>query len=113
MALAAGERREPLANNGSCWIPVHKEAHAVRSISQIVAQFKLNWLAEIDPAAIEIACVQQGCRWRDRVLTPVVTVQVFMLQILHGNTACTHLAKLAKLCFTGAAVSEPEPLRSY
>lgn len=75
----------------------------MRSVSQIVSQFKQNWLAEIDPAAIEFACVQHGCRWRDRVLTPVITVQVFMLQVLHGNTACTHLSKLAKLCFTGAA----------
>lgn len=75
----------------------------MRSVSQIVAQFKQNWLAEIDPEAIEFACVQHGCHWRDRVLTPVITVQVFMLQILHGNTACTHLSKLAKLCFTGAA----------
>lgn len=78
----------------------------MRSVSQIITQFKQNWLAEIDPAAIEFACVQQGCRWRERVLTPVVTVQVFMLQILHGNTACTHLSKLAKLCFTGAAYCE-------
>lgn len=75
----------------------------MRSVSQIVAQFKLNWLAEIDPSAIEFACVQNGCHWRDRVLTPIVTVQVFFLQVLHGNTACTHLAKLSKLCFTGAA----------
>ncbi|MCA9268634.1 MAG: transposase, partial [Planctomycetales bacterium] len=75
----------------------------MRSVSQIVAQFKQNWLAEIDPAAVESACVKHGCRWRDRVLTPVVTVQAFFLQVLHGNTACTHLSKLAKLCFTGAA----------
>ena len=75
----------------------------MRSVSQIVAQFKQNWLAEIDPAAIEFACRQHGCRWRHRVLTPVVTVQVFFLQVLHGNTACTHLSKLAKLCFTAAA----------
>jgi len=26
-----------------------------------------------------------------RVLTPVTTVQLFLLQILHGNTACSHL----------------------
>lgn len=75
----------------------------MHSVSQIVQRFKQNWLAEIDPAAIEHACRMHGCRWRDRVLTPVVTVQVFLLQVLHGNTACTHLSKLANLCFTGAA----------
>ena len=37
------------------------------------------------------------------MLTPVVTVQVFLLQILHGNTACAHLPRLARLRFTVAA----------
>ncbi|MEO8165055.1 MAG: transposase [Betaproteobacteria bacterium] len=37
------------------------------------------------------------------MLNPIVTVQVFFLQILHGNTACTHLPHLANLCFTAAA----------
>jgi hypothetical protein len=84
-------------------ILVHKEAHAVRSISQIVRQFKQNWLAEIDAASIEHACAKHDCRWRDRVLSPVVTVQVFFLQVLHGNTACTHLSKLSRICFSAAA----------
>ncbi len=75
----------------------------MHSLSQIVTHFKQNWLAEIDPAAIEHACRLHGCRWRHRVLTPLVTVQVFLLQVLHGNTACTHLSKLAQLCFSGAA----------
>jgi IS4 transposase len=75
----------------------------MRSISQIVQQFQQNWLAEIEPAAIEHACRMHGCRWRDRVLTPMVTVQVFLLQVLHGNTACTHLSKLSNLCFSAAA----------
>lgn len=57
----------------------------MRSISQIVEQFKENWLAEIDPAAIEQACRENGCRWRDRGFTPVVTVQVFLLQVRRGK----------------------------
>jgi hypothetical protein len=41
--------------------------------------------------------------WRQSTLNPIVTVQVFFLQILYGNTACTHLPRLANLCFTAAA----------
>jgi hypothetical protein len=41
--------------------------------------------------------------WRDRVLTPVTTMQLFLLQILHGNTACSHLPHLSGLRFSAAA----------
>jgi hypothetical protein len=41
--------------------------------------------------------------WRDRLLTPVTTMQLFLLQILHGNTACSHLPHLSGLRFTAAA----------
>jgi hypothetical protein len=37
------------------------------------------------------------------VLTPVTTVQLFLLQILHGNTACRHLPHLSGLRFSAAA----------
>ena len=41
--------------------------------------------------------------WRETVLQPIVTIQLFFLQILHGNTACEHLRHLAQMTFTGAA----------
>lgn len=49
--------------------------------------------------------VDQQCRacghvWRERVLTPLVTLRLFLLQVLHGNTSITHLRQLAGLCFT-------------
>lgn len=36
-----------------------------------------------------------GCRWRKRVLDPVLTVQLFILQVLHFNTSLTHMRHLA------------------
>ena len=75
----------------------------MRSITDIVRHFKENWTNELCPDAIERACREQGMKWRQSTLNPIVTVQVFFLQILHGNTACTHLPRLAKLCFTAAA----------
>jgi hypothetical protein len=40
--------------------------------------------------------------WRDRVLTPVTTMQLFLLQILHGHTACSHLPHLLGLWASAA-----------
>ena len=42
-------------------------------------------------------------RWRERELGPAETVWAFLLQVLHGNTACAHVVRLAQLSCTGAA----------
>jgi hypothetical protein len=44
-----------------------------------------------------------GWQWRKRVLSPVVMVHLLILQILHCNTAYTHLPRASKLSFTAAA----------
>jgi len=38
-----------------------------------------------------------GHVWRDRVLDPANTLALFVLQILHGNTAISHLRHLSKI----------------
>jgi len=75
----------------------------MRSITEIVDRFKQNWTGELSSAAVAQACRDAGMTWHDSTLTPIVTVQVFFLQILHGNTACEHLSHLAGLSFTAAA----------
>src|SRR5918996_3967144 len=60
-----------------------------------------DWATQLQPDAILAACQEAGyTSWRDRVLTPVTTLQLFLLQILHGNTACSHLPHLAGLRFS-------------
>ena len=44
--------------------------------------------------------------WRQTVLTPIATIKIFLLQVLHGNTACVRLRHLAHMRFTGAAYCE-------
>ena len=44
-----------------------------------------------------------GWQWRKRVLSPVVMVHLLIVQILHCNTAYTHLPRASKLSFTAAA----------
>lgn len=75
----------------------------MRSISEIVRQFKLQWTQQLNAEAIVTACRDAQMVWLDSTLNPVVTIQIFFLQILHGNTACDHLPHLARLSFTAAA----------
>src|SRR5437588_8049839 len=55
---------------------------------------------------IRHVCDCLGHVWRERVLDPVTTIHVFLLQILHGNTACTALSRLAGVPFTATAYCE-------
>ena len=79
----------------------------VPSITTILQRFTGEWATLLQPDAILAVCGEIGyTAWRDRVLTPVTTVQLFLLQILHGNTACSHLPHLSGLRFTAAAYGQ-------
>ena len=73
------------------------------NISEIVGQFKTDVAKALSAETIGKICDYLGYTWRQRVLDPVTTVHVFLLQILHGNTACTAMSRLAGVSFTGAA----------
>ena len=63
------------------------------SIPQIVGQFKADVGKTLAAETITKICNYLGYHWRQRRLDPPTTVQVFLLQILHGNTACTALSR--------------------
>jgi hypothetical protein len=73
------------------------------TIPQILRQFKADVAGALSPETIVKICGYLGYTCRERILTPVATVHVFLIQILHGNTACTALSRLAGLAFTGGA----------
>jgi hypothetical protein len=73
------------------------------NIPEIVGQFKANVATALSAAAIVKICGDLNYTWRDRVLDPVTTVHVFLLQILHGNTACSAMSRLAGVAFTATA----------
>jgi hypothetical protein len=73
------------------------------SIAEVIRQFKEDWTRQFEDEAILAACRQAGVKWRDRLLTPVYVVKLFLLQILFGNTACEHVPRLAGKAFTGEA----------
>ena len=49
----------------------------------------------LPPSSIVDAATAAGHRWRKRLLDPVLTVQLFVLQVLNFNTSLTHLTLLA------------------
>jgi hypothetical protein len=89
----------------------------VPSISTILRRFTGEWALLLQPEAMLTVCREIGyTTWRDRLLTPVTTTQLFLLQILHGNTACSHLPHLSGLRFSAAAYCQARarlPLRFF
>jgi DDE family transposase len=78
----------------------------VTSILRAVAQIKADVSQHLQAARIEQICRELGHGWRDRVLPPAVTVHAFLLQVLHGNTACDHVPYLMGGSFTGDAYGQ-------
>jgi hypothetical protein len=89
----------------------------VPNITTILQRFTGEWAMLLQPEAILAVCREIGyTTWRDRVLTPVTTMQLFLWQILHGNTACSHLPHLSGLRFTAAAYCQARarlPIRFF
>ena len=89
----------------------------VPNITMILQRFTGEWAMLLQPDAILTVCREIGyTAWRDRLLTPVTTMQLFLLQVLHGNTACSHLPHLSGLRFTAAAYCQARarlPLRFF
>jgi hypothetical protein len=73
------------------------------TIAQVVRQFKADVGQALCASTILKVCGDLGHNFRERILDPVVTIHVFMLQILHGNIACAALGRLAGLTFTAGA----------
>src|SRR5215212_10992133 len=73
------------------------------TLTQVVKQCQQDWTRQLEPEAILTACRDVAYRWRERTLDPVTTIQLFFVQILHGNTACTHLRHLTTCPVTASA----------
>jgi hypothetical protein len=74
-----------------------------RSILAAVQRIKAEVSHWLTPESIRDLCKTLGYTWRQRVLDPVTTVHLFLLQVLHGNTACSHVPRLGGVSCTGEA----------
>ena len=76
----------------------------VPRITTILQRFTGEWATRLHPDAMLAVCSAMGyTAWRSRVLTPVTPIQLFLLQSLHGHTACSHLPHLSGLRCRAAA----------
>jgi IS4 transposase len=74
-----------------------------RSILAALRRIKGEIAQLLSPTLIRNVCQVIGHVWRERVLDPVTTVHLFVLQILHGNTACSQVPRLGAVDCTGEA----------
>ena len=85
-------------------------------ILPILERLRQDQSEHLAPEAIEAACRHEGYTWRRRLLDPVMTIYLFLLQILHGNTACSHVVHFGRWTFTDSAYCQARkrlPLRVY
>jgi hypothetical protein len=75
----------------------------VGTVTDALRHIKAEIAVLLDAPMILTLCREIGYHWRARLLDPVTTVHLFLLQILHGNTACTHLPHLVAQHFTASA----------
>ncbi len=69
----------------------------------ILRRLRQDVAAGLSPRAITDACQAVGHRWRQGPLNPVTTVYLFLLQVLHGNTACQHVVHFGGWAFSASA----------
>jgi len=72
------------------------------TISPVLQRIKSDLSEFLPDAMVEDACRQVGHVWRRRRLDPVLTLHLFILQVLHFNTALSHLRHLSKVPMTAA-----------
>ena len=76
-------------------------------VAHVLARLRREPLADCPLAGhVEQLCRACGHGWRDRLLTPAVTLRLFLLQVLHGNAAIAHLRQLSGLAFAPASYCE-------
>ena len=67
------------------------------NIIDAVATIKRDVAHSLGAESIKQACHAEKYAWRERQLGPVQTVHAFIIQVLNGNTACSHTVRLAGL----------------
>ena len=76
------------------------------SVPHALARIKDDVRAFVPDESVRDACRAAGHRWRERQLGPVETVHLFVLQVIHLNTAIRHLRHLAGRAVNAAAYCE-------
>lgn len=75
-----------------------------RRISTILKRLRQDIATPLGADFIHAACLAAGHTWcDDALLTPAAIIHWFLIQVLHGNTALTHVSLLAGRLFSASA----------
>jgi hypothetical protein len=75
-----------------------------RRISNTLAALRQDLAARLGDDVILAACRAAGHTWCDSaLLTPAAIIHWFLIQVLHGNTALTHVSLMAGRAFSASA----------
>jgi Transposase DDE domain len=75
-----------------------------RRISHTLSALRQDLAAQLGYDIIHAACRAAGHTWCDSaLLTPAAIIHWFLIQVLHGNTALTHVSLWAGRAFTASA----------
>jgi hypothetical protein len=86
------------------------------TILQALGNVKNYFTTYVPDTLILAACQDAEHEWRERQLGPVVTTYLFLQQVLHGNTACSHLRHLSGTAVAPSAYCQARsrlPLRFF
>ena len=72
-------------------------------LPRVLEQIQSNLTDYLQVDTVVAAFRQAGLSWRKRVLDPLTTLRLFVLQILNGNIAINHLRHLHPEPFTDSA----------
>src|SRR5580704_19217110 len=76
-------------------------------ISQVLARLKLDPVIDLPIAErVEQLCDEHNVVFRDRLLTPLVTLRLFLIQILHGNCSIAALRQHGGIDFARSSYSD-------
>ena len=80
------------------------------TIDRALQKVKANVAGLLSAESVFEICERLGHAWRDTPLNPAVTLHLFVMQILAGNTAITNLRHLSGMGFSpppGAPTARP------
>lgn len=75
----------------------------VPTLTAALRQIRDDIATVLSPDTLRSVCEQVGHTWRERILDPVTTIHLFVLQVLHRNTAVAYLPRLTGRSFSVSA----------
>src|SRR5262245_61361947 len=95
--------REQLLYNRGIRYLTDRRLRMVGTVTEVLRHSKVELATLLDAPTILALCREVGYQWRACLLDPVTTIHLFILHILHHNTACSHLPHLVAQRFTASA----------